>query len=789
MIKNFFIVAFRNLFRKKTYTLVNLFGLSVSLGACIMGYLAWEFGYHFDQFHEKVDRIYHVATTREVTGRDQIFAASPLPLGPALVSDIHGIRRAVRYAGNNSIVRYKDKVFNETVHYADDGFFDMFSFGFEKGNASFLKDKNSVLLTHEMAVKYFGDDDPVGQRLTLTYDQGRKRDFVVAAILKPIPRNSSLYFGFLISSEVLVDMGIDEPNNWAHVTASTFIEVDDPGVIEAIKNRESEYVGRVRSANPRFAITHLVFTPLKDIALAAEEFRGYNMQYPPPVSARISIFIISILLLVMACFNYMNTSLAIAAGRLKEIGIRKVLGSARGQLIAQFLVENLILCFLALVAAFGVAELLVSGWNALFIHIRFSIEDAWNIRLIVFLGVLLGLTALGGGLYPAYVISSYNPASILQGHQARMKANWIIRVMLTIQFSISMIGVVGSIVFSQNAEYQKNLDLGYDEDRLIVVPLPTGSMFPTLENEFRQNPLIENVAGSRNHLSFSVRRREIKMPDKNFEAEFLYVGPGYPEVLGLRLAEGRFHDRNLKTDLSESVVINRTMAVERGWDNPIGKTLTIDSVTCRVIGVIEDIYIRGPFFPILPTILIATPETNYQFAVVRANADRLMEAMGSIETTWKKLFPELPFEAVYHQTRTEEPANISSGIKMVFLCVALMAVVISGMGLSALVSLNIVRRTKEIGIRKVLGATELQIFRMMNTDFVLLLVIASFIADVAGYFATHALLDSIYRYHVEVTVVALVAANMAVFILGIMTIGMRVWKVAWANPVQSLRYE
>lgn len=789
MLRNYFVVAFRNLYRKKMYTFINLFGLSVSIAACIVGYLTWDFGYHFDQFHENADRIYHIGTSRPINERDQTFGISPLPLGPALVRDFSGVERAVRFANQTAIVRVDDKVFNENVHFADDNFFDMFRFEFEQGNKTALKGKNNIIITREIALKYFGDVNVLGKNIMISYSNDVKQVYTVGGILKRIPRNSSLQFGMLLSGEILADLGIDEPNNWAHVTGATFIEVNQAGAVRQIKDGESKYVELVSSVNPRFPITHLVITPLKDLALAGADFRSHSLNEAPPPSARISIFVIAILLLVMSCFNYMNTSLAVAAARLKEIGIRKVMGSPRSQLIFQFLTENLLLCFLALIVAFGLAELMVSGWNMLFSDIRLSMDEAWNFKLGLFLAGLLGITAIGGGLYPAYVISAYNPAKILQGHQSKMTTSWVMKVMLTVQFAVSMIAVVGSVVFSQNAEFQKNLDLGYDEDRIIGVPIQKSSMFHVLTNTLQQDPRIETVAAGRNHILYSSWRRVIQTVDRDLEAEFLYVSPGYAETVGLKLVEGRFIDRSQPLDLSESIVINQMMAKDQGWEDPIGQTLTIDSVNCRVIGVVEDFYIRGPFRPILPCIFKAAKEETYQFVVIRTGNSNIRTTMSFVEETWKKLFPEMPFEGFYQETQTAEAAEISNGIKLVFVYVACMAIIISGMGLFALVSLNIIRRTKEIGIRKVLGASVMQIVRMMNSDFVILMMIASVIADLAGYFVFKALLDSIYKYHVNIGILALILANMTVLVIGMATIGTRVLHVARANPVNALKYE
>lgn len=789
MIHNYFIIAFRNLYRKKMYTFINLFGLSVSIAVCIVGYLIWDYSYHFDQFHENAERIYHIGTTRVINEQDQIFGISPLPLAPALARDFSGVKHAVRFANQVAIVRVGDKVFNESIHFADEQFFDMFRFELEQGRYDALKSKTDLIITHDMAMKYFGETNVVGQSITISYANEVKHTYTIGGVLKTIPRNSSLQFGFLLSTEILSDLGVDERNNWSHVTGATFIEVHQAETIQQIKDNESKYIELVRSANTRFPISHLVITPLKDLAIEGENFRSHDLQDAPPPSARITLFITAILLLVMSCFNYMNTSLAMATARLKEIGIRKVMGSPRTQLIFQFLTENVLLCVLAIFAAFGLAEFLVPGWNALFYDIQLSMDESKTSGLWLFLIGLVGLTAVGGGLYPAYVISAHNPAKILQGHQSKTTASWIMKVMLTLQFSVSIIAVVGSVVFSQNAEYQKNLDLGYEPEKLIGVVIQKSSMYPVLSNALMQNAPIESVSAGRNHILYSSWRRTIKVVDRDIEAEFLYVRPGYTETVGLRLAEGRFFDTSKPLDLTESIVINHRMAKEQGWENPIGQTMVIDSVTCRVIGVIEDFYIRGPFRPILPCVFKAAKEDSYRFVIVKADQTNIHAAMHSVEETWKKLFPEMPFDGFYQETQTANAAELSKSIMLVFFCVALMAIVISGMGLFALVSLNIVRRTKEIGIRKVLGASALQIMRMMNSDFIILLLIASVIADVAGFFLFKALLGSIYRYHVEVGITALILANIAVLLIGLATITGRVLKAARANPVNALKYE
>ncbi len=789
MLKNYFKIAWRNLLRKKMYAFINIFGLSVAIACCIVAYLNYDYSYGFDAFHKNADNIFRVESIRLINGQEQRWGIAPLPLGPALAQDFSAVVRAVRFANANAVLRYQDKVFNENLHYADPGFFEMFTFPLKHGSAEVLSDKTKLVLSEEYAHKYFGDENPLGKQITVRYPGGQKLDFIVGAVIRKTPKNSSLDFDVLASGEILVDVGIDEPHNWAHWNTATFVQVQNPAGIAAVHAQMQKYVQAQNSANPQLPVAGFYFEPLREIALRARDLRANDLPNGVPPSAIAGPSIIGALLLLMACCNYMNTSIAFSANRLKEIGVRKVVGSLRSQLVGQFLGENLLLCAISLILALGWTEVLVPGYNRIITEVELVLNYSQNIGLLLFLAALLLATALGAGAYPAFYVSRYNPVNIIKGRQTVLGMNKLMRVLLGVQFALSMIAVAGSVVFAQNADYQNSLDLGFEKSLLAVMPIANESEYELLRHAIVSHPSVLSVSGSRNHIFFSWARRQVKNEEREAEVQVLGVGVDYLKTTGIRLGSGRDFDRDLPTDASDAILINQKMATEFGWYDPIGKQVALDSARLSVIGVVEDFHNDGMWRPIQPVMLRLVKPEAYRFLQARVHPENLAATVVFLRETWRRLIPETPYAGFFQDEIMAESTMVNQEVKTIFFYVALIAVVISAMGLFALVSLNIAKRTKEIGIRKVLGASVGHIIHLINREFLILLMIALVGAYAAGYFAIEALLGSIYAYHIHPTVMAFVMAGALIFFVAIFTVGSQVYRVATTNPVNALRYE
>jgi len=790
MFKNYLKIAYRNLLKNKLYSLINIFGLSVAIACCIVAYLNHDYNVSFDMFHQNAEEIYRLKTVRVQNERERVWGNTPRPLGPALALDFPFIKKSARLTIATVVFKSGDKIFNEGVLHVDPEFFEMFSFPLKYGEASVLRDKNKIVLSEALAVKYFGEENPVGKQVTMRYRDGQPREFFIGAVAQKIPDNSSVQFNALAALDILLDTGIDKPNDWSDWAHITFVQTSDPGQMASLAQKMDRYLAVHNSAVATDAqIKRFALEPLQGMAMRALEVRFDILKSAMHPAGMIAPSIIAVLLLLMACFNYINTAIAYSSQRLKEIGIRKVVGGVRRQLIWQFIGENLLLCFIALALGIALAEIFVPAYDSLWTYFELKLDYAQNRGLLMFLAGLLLFLGLVAGTYPAFYVSAFHPVAILRGKQKFGGTSWLSRSLLTFQFTISILTVIAGIVFVQNAGFLRHFDLGYGKDLVIVVPLREAKYYEPYKNAIAQNPELVSIGAAMSHVGFNWGNATVAHASQKVEATLLSVGYNYLETMQVRLAQGRMFDENLPTDLQNAVIVNQKLAAEFGWDNPLGQTVALDTLRYTVIGVVEDFYNDGVWRPIAPCLFrMSTPE-NLRHLAVRVPVENLTATNDFLRETWSRVVPDLPYEGFYQNEVMAEAIEVSDNIKTMFIYISVLAMVIAAMGLFALVSLNLARRTKEIGIRKVLGATMTNIMSLVNREFVLLLLAATVIASVAGYFAMQALLQSIYAYHVGFSALPFVLAGAMVFALAALTIGSQVLKVASANPVHALRYE
>ncbi|MGH7450501.1 MAG: FtsX-like permease family protein, partial [bacterium] len=553
------------------------------------------------------------------------------------------------------------------------------------------------------------------------------------------------------------------------------------------------YIAAHNSAAPDLPIARFYFDPLRELALHAwsENLSSDILKRAMHPAGMISPSIIAALLLLMACFNYINTAIAFSSKRLKEIGVRKVIGGGRRQLVLQFMSENILLCVLALILALALAEIFVPAYDNLWTYFELTLDYSSNFGLVAFLAGLLLLVGIIAGAYPAFYISAYHPVAILRGKQKFSGTSWLSRSLTAFQFTVSMLAVIASLVFIRNADFLKNLDLGYEKNLVMVIPLQDSKYYQPYRDAIEKNPSIVSVAGNRHHVGRSWYTREIESAAQKSQANVMAIGPDYLATMKVRLTAGRDFSQNLATDVDQSIIVNQEMVREFGWIDPevSGQTVTLDSVRYTVIGVVEDFHNDGVWNPIQPVIFRLVKPEGFRFLTVRVRAENLAATNEFLRREWQSVAPDMPYEGYYQNEVMAEAISVSENIKTMFIYISVLAIVISMMGLFALVSLNIARRTKEIGIRKVLGARVFHIINLVNKEFVRLLIAAGLIASVCGYFAVKALIESIYAYHVGFNMAPFVLAAFAVFLIAVLTVGSQVLKVATANPVDSLRYE
>jgi ABC-type antimicrobial peptide transport system permease subunit len=792
VIKSYFKVALRNLYKNKLYTGVNIVGLGVAMAMCVAGYVNYQFGKSFNAFHENADKIYLINSYRIETDTREDWTYAPLPLGKLVREEVPGIKKLSRYSVGGATVRYGDAVFNESIYFADRDFFEMFTFPILVGTDKALSNKNSIVIADEMALKYFGEEDPVGKMLTVSPDGEQFMDFTVEGIFVKPPKNSSLPIGFVVPFENIEELRGFDLTSWENWARTIFIQVADNASPGAIEEKLQAYTGITNEANQDWQIKGFFLTPLKELASAASDLNGHYFPAMHP-TAVMAPSITAFLVLLLACFNFINTAVAFASRRLNEIGIRKVVGGVRSQLIKQFIGENLILCFVALVVAAVLAEVFVPAYDSLWPDLSLSLNYSENLGLIGFLVGLLLFTGIAAGAYPAFYITRFHPVEILKRKQKLGGTNPLIRILLTFQLSLSMISIIAAIIMTQNAEYIRTMNLGFDREHILMVPINGESQYDLLKTAVVDHPEVLSISGTRHLMGRFWSDTEVEIDQKDIRLSLFQIGENHFETFGFKLVEGRPFDADLITDIDDAVIVNETLVRQFTWESAIGMPITFkytdSSHVCQIVGVVRDFHPNGVESRVRPTAMRFVAPDRYRFVAIKCTEDSPDVVSAYVEQTWKQLFPHLPYDGFWHEETLFDSRQINESIRLVFLYIAWMVVIISGMGLFALVSLNIAKRTKEIGIRKVLGATISNISLLIGREFIWMIVIGGILASVLGYFMMDMFLSSIWTYYCDFSATPFILAAVLLFGVALLTVGLQVFRVASSNPVNAIRDE
>lgn len=790
MLYSYLKLAWRNLLRNKLHAFINIVGLALAVGCSTVVFVFVDYNQNRDRFHTAGERIFLLENVINRGGNEQIWGDSPLPIGPMIEANFPQVERTVRVKDYGSSVQLGDKVFSERIRFVEPAFLNMFDFPLEKGNKAALQAPGAIIISQEMAEKYFGKEDPMGQTLTLTFRDTSVHDFVVRGVAAKFPVRASFSFDFLVDFDRIssIDPGFDA-TDWTKWASATFVQVRNPEDIATVLAGMDKYKTIQQAVNDDWSVTSFLYDNLYDLGKNSHNVQSDISMGSPP-AAIITLSLIGIFLIALACFNYMNISIASAAKRLKEIGIRKVVGGSRWQLIGQFIGENLLMCFLALLLGVVLAHyVFLPGFNiAVNNGSPIDMPYAENISLWLYFIGILALTGIGAGAYPAFFVSSFEPVKIFRGKQMLSGRNLFTRVLLTVQFALSFLLMLAGIVFTLNAHYQRNLDWGYNQESTVVVRVKGNANFAPFHNQIRNHPNVLATAASRNHIGKSYNTAVVEYQGEKHEVQRLDVGPDYLDALGIRLQEGRGFNREMATD-KEAVIINQKMVESLGWETAIGQQITFDSTRYSVIGVVEDFHYTSFFDGIQPALFRLAKEDQYYFLAVRAKAGTLVQTNDFLKASWAEMVPAIPYDSFFQDEVFDETFRESDGIRNIFVAVAMIALLLSCMGLFGLVSLNIARRMKEFSIRKVLGASMGQVATLVNRQFVILLALSMIFAIPLGYFLLKGLLDSIFQVHVPLTGWPFVGTSLIILLTAVMTVSIHLYKVARANPVDALRNE
>ncbi len=791
MFKNYLTVTFRNLIRNRLFTLINISGLGIALSVCIVAFFNHMFNYEFDRTHENFDEIYRVTCFRDMEGREQEYGAVPATLGLVVKKDIPGVEKSARVMRAGSNVKVGDDIYSAQISFADPEFLEIFTFPAVNGSIRSIDDHGSVLISRSMAETLYGREDPVGKTLALMNEQNKEFTYTVGAVFEDLPENSSFRLDVISHFDNFLLMWERNDADWKIMTHVFFIQVPDRSVLPSITASLKSYLPVQNKAREDFRINRFKLVPLKDVGANSREIWSSALFPSLHPAALIAPSVMALFILLIACFNFANTSIATFSKRMKEIGLRKTFGGQRRQLVAQFMVETLIICFLALLLGVAIARFLVPAYSSLWSYMSIELTLTEYPVFWIFLIVLVLLTGFVAGVYPALHVSAFSPVNVLKGTSSFSGSGKLAGILLTLQFSISVMALVMGIVFAKNARYQETLDLGYDRDKLIVVPV-VSELFTSFRNEILNNPKIISAEGTQNHIGWGSYRRPVKYQQTQLEVDVLDIGPGYASAMGLRLIDGRLFDesRSAADRSNGSIIVNQKFVADFGWKEPIGQTITMyDTTKLTVIGVVEDFYTNGLWEVIDPAMLRLTKNDQYWNLAVRAEPEDLAGVLEYINDEWKSMGTNYLFRGILQEDTMQEEKDINGSITKVNLFLAVTATLLSLIGMYNLVSLDVIRRTKEVGIRKIQGAPVPVLMFLLSKKFLIVLVIASVVGSVGGYYMSELLLDSIWDYFIEIKAGILLLAALIMIMATVLTIVIKVGRAAMRNPVDSLRYE
>jgi len=794
MIKNFFLLALRNYMRNKAFVVINVLGLGISIACCIVAYLNFMFDANTNTMHVNHEKIYKINISRHIKDRLQNYSISPVSLAPAMLNDVAGIEAISRYSSVGSPMRYdipgKDaKIFNQQIVFADKDFLRIFSYPLKWGDPTSFEDEGKIILSQETSEKYFGDKNPVGESLTIFNDEGVGKIVVVGGVFKKMPYNTIPRFGSLMLYSNYIKFYKVNELDWKNWAGGTFIKVSNPATVKTIETSLARYIDIQNKAKDDWKIERYYIVSLHDFVKDSRNLWANWIGSNSHPAAVITPVIMAILILLLACFNFVNTAIATSNKRLKEIGIRKVLGGHRKGLIIQFMGENFLICFIALLVSLLIGSFLIDEWQKMWAYEMIGRNFIGVLGVWVFLACTLVFTAIVSALYPAVYISSFNPIQVLKGSVKFSGNSVLARTLLVLQFTISLIGLISSIVFTQNASFQRNFEYGYNKEELILVPTGSSTNLEVLRKSLENNPSIVQMASTSHHVAWGALTRTATYVDKKAEVRLFNLYTGYCGIMGLKFAMGReFTPEFESSDVNHSAIVNEMLAKEYGWDDPIGKTIKIDTLQLTVVGVVKDFY-QSLWEKQMPMVFRMVPKDQLNLLVIKGNKKNLLALNEQIKKEWERLIPNSPYDGMLQTQSFEEASNVNKNIQKIFNFLSVVGLFLSIVALYTLISLNILKRTKEVGIRKALGAPSFHINNMIGKPFFIMLLIASVLGGAGGYYLSVMLLNSIWEIHIIVNIVSILLPVIIMLMLAYLTLSSKVYYTLSKNPISSLRYE
>jgi len=778
MLSNYVKITLRNIRKYKGYTLINLAGLAVSLACCLLIGLWILNEMSYDKHYPDRERVLAILTND--------FYSSPNALAPYLEENFPEVQYAARTTGGDEVL------INSGMHYsfevllaADPQILQILSFPFIAGDPeTAINEPNAIIISADMASRFYPGELPLGKTLTVN----NEAEYVVTGVIENTPVNSSLQFDLLTSIEYQRQPVIEEGypyEAWNFVSTRTLVKVQ-PGVTPAALT--DKISGAIQQ-----------FYDDREVSLAAIDIGDLYLRFSE-TNRGIKIFsAIALGILVMACINFVNLSTARFRMRAKETGIRKIIGAARGTLIAQFLAESAVLMTIGFASAVFLVELFLPLFNYLF-QTRLSLDLVSDSSAILVGVAVIAVTALAAGIYPAIVLSRFHPVhTVRKGLGSSNKHFTLRRALVVFQFALTAILIIGTLIIYAQVNHIRAWDVGYNKEHVVNIRLrgESRNQYATLKNELLRNADVLSVTAGTNTLPYWYMQTTVTWdglnPDEERDVSFNYVKYDFTKTFGIELAEGRDFDENVTSDERHACLINETMARSMNRPTVLGSYINFWNEELKIVGIMKDFNFQPLTFGLQPLVLTISPPGAARFGrinmmAIRISPNDISATMGFVEETWNKLVPEHPFEYTFLDQQFDANYRSLEQTNNLALCFGALAIFIAALGLFGLASYTAEQRTKEIGIRKVLGASINNIVRMMSKEYVVLVVIANLVAwPLAWYFMNGWLQE--FAYHIDMNIGTFALVGCFTLFIALLSVGYQALRAACTNPIDAIEYE
>lgn len=785
MWSNYILTSLRTIKKNKLFIGINLISIALAFSLCTIAYFNVQFNSDFNTFFSKADALYKVNSHRTISDGTVRQGTTPLLLSQVINEDIAKVK-AVRFHRQSKMIKLADQLFRQSIGFIDPQFLELFEIPTSTGQRAAFSGRLEAFINPEVAIKYFGSENPIGKEIKMVLSDGQTLALIVKGVLIDLPKNTSFIYDIIVPFDNYIEVNNIAKNDWSEWIDGTFVYGQSIDA-QQVSSTLARYLSAQNEVNEgqeieNYEVSSILDWPAFENSMEKSNFMGHL--HPASVLGTLSS---AVAVLLLASFNFINTSIAISRKRLKEIGMRKVLGGRKQDLKIQFLVESLVQMLIAILLSGLITYFLADAYNAMF---EFDIVEFSRISIGPFLAFMTGIwliTGLLAGVYPAFYISKFGPLEIFKSKVKFSKRNLFIKSLMTFQLLVCVYNVFSLILFIQNTQYQEQLDRGYSVKASINIPISSFEQFQVVKSEFEALKMVTSVKGTQHPIGFQSQNITIDYLGDAYDIESLNVGHGYLENLDIRLIRGDFFSKNN----SEGFVIVNNMFAEAHEQDVLSQQIVRNGMRYTIIGVVDDFNLRTIMLDnkIRPSVIFSTPESNYQYASVLTNSEDPIQTNKDLEKAWDKLFPEEQYLG-FLQEDVMKPLRQTNNIMLsINSFVAVVTLIISALGLYAMVYLNIQSRIKEFGIRKILGASVRQIIYLINREVAIMLFIACIGGIALGNIVINMILDIVYAYHIETSFNNFVLPILIVTLIVVLAIGYRTWQSARENPVKHLRFE